>query len=174
MRIAASIALLGLVAPALAQPPGRGGGRGETVDAFVAKMMVFDKNGDGRLSRDEITDPRLLRLFERADADKDGVVTREELVALYEKENDTGRAGSRERPEGPFGGPPGGRGGPPRPGQVLPPFAEGQLDLTDDQKRQIAELQKEVDGRLDAILTADQKARLLEMRGRGPGGPPSQ
>ena len=44
--------------------------------------MAFDKNKDGKLTKDEITDPRLHRLFDRADADKDGVVTREELIAL--------------------------------------------------------------------------------------------
>jgi hypothetical protein len=172
-----SAVLLGLIAPALAQPPGRAGARGETVEGFVAKMMAFDKNGDGKLSREEVTDARLLRLFDRADANKDGIVTRDELVALYQKENvGGGRGFGGDGPPGGPGGPdrPGSRGGPPRPGQVLPPFAEGQLNLTDDQKKQIADLQKEVDSRLDAILTANQKARVREMRGRGPGGPPPQ
>jgi hypothetical protein len=170
MRIATTFAMLCLfAAPADAQPPGRGTGASESVDAFVAKIMAFDKNHDGKLTRDEITDRRLVRLFDRADANKDGVVTKEELVALYQKENDSGRAGSRERPEN---GPPS-RGGP-RPGAVLPPFAEDQMSLTDDQKKQLAELQKEVDGRLDSILTADQKSRLRDMHGRGRGGPPPE
>src|SRR5215831_3288561 len=70
---------------ASAQPP-RGGRDGATkaadAEAFVARMMAFDKNKDGKLTRDEITDERLLRLFDRADANKDGVVTKEELTAL--------------------------------------------------------------------------------------------
>ena len=59
------------------------------------------------------------------------------------------------------------------------------LKLTDDQKTQVAELQKEVDAKLAKILTADQQKQLKEMRNRrpprrddpdrpegGPGGPP--
>jgi hypothetical protein len=39
-------------------------------------MMALDKNKDGKLTRDEVTDPRLLRLFEQADTNQDGVVTK--------------------------------------------------------------------------------------------------
>ena len=157
-----------------AQPPGSGRGRADDVDSFVAKMMAFDKNKDGKLTRDEITDPRLLRLFERADTNKDGVVTQEELVALFQKENQGG-GGRGFGGDGPPGGSGGrGRGGLGRPGQVLPDIPDNQLGLTDEQKKQIADVQTEVDARLNRILTADQKARLREMRdrGRGPGGPP--
>src|SRR5262249_57873042 len=81
------------------------------------------------------------------------------------------------------GGRPGGRGpgGPPQPGQVLPPFVQEALRLTDEQKKQVAALQQEVDARLAKILTEDQQKQLKEMRppggrpgfggGRGPGGP---
>src|SRR4051812_34374693 len=62
--------------------PPSGPANTSAVDAFVARMMTYDKNKDGKLSRDEITDRRLLRLFDRADANRDGVVTREELTAL--------------------------------------------------------------------------------------------
>jgi hypothetical protein len=159
------------------------------VDAIVARLMAFDKNKDGKLTRDEITDPRLLRMFDRADANKDGVVTKDELVALAkrlvadEASNGFGRGGFGF-PGGPGG--PGGFGGPPRPGQILPPFLQEELGLSADQKKQIAELQKEVDGKLDKILTDAQKQQLKEMRprfgpprrgrrgpgGGGPDGPP--
>jgi hypothetical protein len=65
--------------------PGPGGKKGdkkggkkdvEGVEEFVKRMMAFDKNKDGKLTRDEITDKRLLRLFDRADTNKDGVVTK--------------------------------------------------------------------------------------------------
>ncbi|MGO9110538.1 MAG: EF-hand domain-containing protein [Thermoguttaceae bacterium] len=102
------------------------------VDAIVARMMAFDKNHDGKLTRDEITDPRLERLFDRADANHDGVVTKEELTALAQKmvaESSSGRGGRRGpggpgggfgpgpgRPDGGFfGGQSGGRGRGPRP-----------------------------------------------------------
>ena len=186
MRIIASLVmgcLLFTTPIAPAKPPG-GGGRGgasraDDVDGFVAKMMAFNKKKDGKLTRDEVADQRLLRIFDRADANKDGVVTREELVALFEKENQGGGRGDGpggRGPGGPGGGGPGGpggrgRGGPGQPGQVMPNFLQDQLNLTDAQKKQVADLQKDVDARLDKILTGEQKSQLKEMRGRGPGGP---
>ncbi len=91
-----------------------------------------------------------------------------------------GPGGSGERgPGGPggFGGPgrggPGGFGGPPQPGRILPPFLREQLGLSAEQKKQLDELQKEVDTKLGKILTDEQKKQLHEMRppGFGPGGP---
>ncbi|HTU93702.1 MAG TPA: PQQ-binding-like beta-propeller repeat protein [Gemmataceae bacterium] len=79
------------------------------------------------------------------------------------------------------GGPPGGRrpgaGGPGMfpgfapPAQVMPDFLQGMLQLTDEQKKQIADLQKEADGKLDKILNDEQKKQLKDMRARsrGPG-----
>ena len=52
----------------------------------MARMMAFDRNGDGKLSKDEVTDARLQSLFKRADANKDGLVTKEELTALFKKD----------------------------------------------------------------------------------------
>src|SRR3954468_21208807 len=117
-----------------AQPPDRerGGARApaDDVNGFVARMMAFDNNKDGKLTRDEITDERLLRLFDRADANKDGVVTKEELTALFEKEGraTTGsRGGPQDGPSG-FGGR--GPGGPPAGvGQVLPDRLQEELEL---------------------------------------------
>jgi hypothetical protein len=182
-----SMGLLYIAPIASAQPPGGGGGRSgasraDDVDGFVAKMMAFNMKKDGKLTRDEVTDQRLLRLFDRADANKDGVVTREELVALFEKENQGGGRGDGPGgpggpggggPGGPGGGGPGGRGrgGSGQPGQVLLAFMVDQLSLTDAQKKQVADVQKDVDAQLDKILTTEQKARLKEMRERGPGGP---
>jgi hypothetical protein len=58
------------------------------------------------------------------------------------------------------GGPgpgPGGMGGP-------IPFVQDQLKLTDEQKKQIAELQKEIDAKIEKVLTDDQKKQFKEMR----------
>ena len=74
------------------------------------------------------------------------------------------------------GGAGGGRGGFPffaPPGQVLSPFLQRRLELTDEQKKQLEELQKEADGKLAKILSEEQKKQLREMRqnvGRGMGG----
>jgi hypothetical protein len=153
-------------------------------DPLVVKMMAFNKKKDGKLTKDEVTDERLHRLFDMADTNKDGIVTKEELMALAAKlEAEYGQGGGRGGPGGPGGpggrgpGGPGGRGGfgpggPPQPGQILPPFLQERLNLTADQKKQVEELQKEVDARLGKILTDEQKKQLKEMpQGFGPGGP---
>ena len=62
---------------------------------------------------------------------------------------------------------------PSQPGQILPAFMQEQLHLTKEQKKQLAELQKEVDARLAKILTEEQKKQMKEPRrgGFGPGIP---
>src|SRR5207245_19835 len=103
-------------------PGGRGGGlsKAADVDDLVSRMLAFDQDKDGKLTRSEVADERLLRLLDRADADKDGTVTRAELTALAEKEYIGGGPGGPGGFGGPGGGPPGGFGGPPsRPGEVL-------------------------------------------------------
>jgi hypothetical protein len=73
-------------------------------------------------------------------------------------------------PGGPGAGPGGfGRG---QSGQVMSPFLQETLKLTAEQKKQVEELQKELEGKLDKILTDEQKKQLKEIRERGPGGPP--
>jgi hypothetical protein len=216
-RIVMLSTLLCAVSPALAQRAGeedKPAASPSAADALVSRLMKFDKNKDGKLTRDEITDERLLPLFERADANHDGVVTADELKALHAKEGADlgfGRRGGRGRPDletanngppgerrgppggagpdGPGGGPddpngpgdgpgrrpgglgrggPGGFGGPPQPGQILPDRLQETLKLTDDQKKQVADLQKEVDAKLAKILTEDQQRQLKEMRNRRP------
>ena len=158
-------------------PGGFGGGLSKSadVDDLVSRMMAFDQDKDGKLTRGEVTDERLLGLFDRADADKDGTVTKAELTALAEKEYVAGGGGfggpGGPPPGGPGGGP-GGFGGPPsRPGEVLSAMLQQRLGLTSAQKGQIAELQAEVESKLEKILDDDQKKQLQQMRERGSGGP---
>ncbi len=118
IKLLSMSAILFATAPVFAQrtEDGRRGATANSVDSFVAKLMAFDKNHDGKLTKDEITDDRLLPLFERADADHDGVVTVKELKALYAAESETLVA---QGPDGrDRGGPPddGGPGGPDGPG----------------------------------------------------------
>ncbi|HVA48084.1 MAG TPA: hypothetical protein VNH11_17070 [Pirellulales bacterium] len=112
IRPALVIGILSLLAGAavlLAQPPSFPGGRhrrggGDVVAASVAKMMAFDADQDGKLSKPEVTDPRLGPLFDRADADKDGSVTKDELTALFTREASSPRGGPaarRRTPRGP-------------------------------------------------------------------------
>lgn len=187
MRFATGITLILLmaVAAAWAQPPrlGSRAGDGNAAD-FIARLMVYDANRDGQLARDELTDKRLQPLFQRADANGDSLVTPVELQALYFRESaalGAGRGGPPAPNRG-FGGRPGSenggrnggpglRGGPPRPGEVLPALVQERLDLTDEQRQQVAAMQKDVDARLARILTSEQRQRLDAMRAAGPGGP---
>lgn len=124
-------------------PFGFGGPMGGGTRKVVEK---FDKDGDGRLNTEE-------RKTARESLKKD-------------------RAG------GPGGKGPGGRGGfmmpfggPPRPGQILPPPVRDQLELTDAQKKQIDELQKDIDTKVAKLLTPDQKKIMAEPFGFRMGSP---
>jgi hypothetical protein len=186
-----------------AQPPGDRQAKDNSESSIVKKMMAFNTSQDGKLTKEQVTDPRLHRLFDLADANKDGIVTREELMALAAKmdaEFGQGGAGGKGKGPGgkgekgfggakgkggpgdgdgfPGGGPGGGLpggglggfGGPPQPGQILPPFLLGQLKLTEEQKSQVEQLQKQVNAKLAEILTDKQKQMLKDMRPMGPGG----
>src|SRR5713101_1529455 len=168
---------LGLLTAATGQSPG-GSSAGPanekpkdfTNSPIVTRMMAFAKNKDGKLTKEDVTDVRLHRLFDQADTNKDGVVTKEELIALAAKLDSEsvqddgpggpgrrgprgfggpggGPGGGRGGPDGPGGPGPGGFGGPPQPGQILPSFLQDRLNLSADQKKQIDDLQKDVDGK---------------------------
>lgn len=82
-----------------------------------------------------------------------------------------GDKGGKGGPGG--GGFPGGFGGggfgPPPLGTLLPGPVADQLKMTDDQKKKVAELQKDIDAKLEKLLTADQLKQFKEMKERGPG-----
>jgi len=154
----------------------------EPRQSVVERMMAFDKNKDGKITKEEVTEERAQRVFTRADANKDGVVTKEELTALAAQEAAISGESGR-RPEG-KGGDRGreGKGGDfdkgrfmrPTPGQILSPFMQESLHLSDDQKKQLADLQKQVDSKLQSILTNEQKHRLHDMREGGRDGRPGE
>src|SRR5262249_55594170 len=61
-------------------------------------------------------------------------------------------------------------GGPPTLADVLPPLFQFFLDLAPEQKTKLDATQKEVVGKLEAILDASQRRRLLERRAAAPMG----
>ena len=180
--------------PAIRQEPGAAAKTKRSgSDDLVSRMMQFDRNKDGELTKDEVTDSRLKRLFDRADADHDGVVTKKELTALAASEPAAGGGGFGPGGFGPggFGGPGGGPRmgmGPPRPGEILPAMLRDRLELTAEQSQQVDALQKEVDaqarehphGRPGESAQGDAGSRPGRLRpapggppgGFGPGGPP--
>ena len=94
---------------------GRAGGPGEArgpeASDLVKTLMTFDANGDGKLARTEVPE-RMQGLFDRADTNKDGVLTSDELTKLADAQQQSAAQGER-RGEFGRGGPggPGGRGG---------------------------------------------------------------
>ena len=59
------------------------------------------------------------------------------------------------------------------PGKIMPPHVRDALNLTEEQQKQIGELEKEVRTKLLNILTGEQKTRLKELNDKGPKGPPN-
>jgi hypothetical protein len=63
----------------------------------------------------------------------------------------------------------------PRPGQIMSPVAGDMMGISPEQRKQLDEVQKDIDARLDKLFTADQKKQAAEWP-RGPdagGGGPS-
>lgn len=180
-------------AAAIAQPPGpapggfggQGGRGGPMMDpaAMLQKLMSLDANNDGRLTKEEIKDPRLAPLLTQMDANQDGAVSKEELTTFFQQAAQAGGFGGQGAgPGGPpgFGGPgPGGfgqggqgaPGGPPSEFSAVSPNGElvtspmrAALGLTEAQKKKLDALQKDFDSRLAKILTAEQLEELRELR----------
>ena len=90
------------------------GGRGLSVDQIVERIMSFDKNGDGKVTKEELPE-RMQHLIEKGDTNKDGALDKEEIKKLA---TELARDGSfrgfdgRGRPGDGFGPGRGGRGRP--------------------------------------------------------------
>jgi len=118
---------------------GRGGGATDSVEETVKTLMAFDANSDGRLQKSEVPE-RMQGVFERGDANKDDILTADELRA-------TARAQSQQTAERGRGGEGGrGRGGP---GMIDPIFAV--LDSNHDNAIDSAE----IDGAPAALKALD-------------------
>jgi Ca2+-binding EF-hand superfamily protein len=154
---------------------GRGrGGRGReeegpqgsnAVEEAIKTYLSFDRNNDGKLVRDEVPE-RMQGIFDRADADKDGVLTADELRAMARAQQ-AASGGGRE--EGPGRGGRDGRGGA---GMRDPIFAA--LDTDHDNAISVEEIAnapaalKALDRNQDGKLTEDElRPNFGPGRGRG-------
>jgi hypothetical protein len=126
-------------APAPVNARGRRGpgNRGLSVDEIVERILSFDKNKDGKVSKEELPE-RMQDLITKGDTNKDGALDKEEIKNLATELAREGRFGGFFGAPGPGGGFAGGfrgRGpaGPFPPGNVAE-RALSDLRLTDKQK----------------------------------------
>jgi hypothetical protein len=164
LAFTATLALT-LIGIGAAQPPpggqdkfGKKGGKkggGLTADAIVDRIMSFDKNNTGKVTKDDLPE-RLQYLIEQGDTNKDGALDREEIRALAEKLAQ--------------GGPPDGfgKGGPDGfgKGKKGPPFGKGfggpgAIAAVD---QRLADLEE----RLESMLQEVKDLRTM-MKKKGPG-----
>ncbi len=173
---------------------GRGEGRGEgegggdeppspapTAEELTATLMVFDKNHNGQLEKDEVPE-RMQGLFERGDTNHDGVLTRDEIAKLAEANRQQAGGGGRAGGDG-RGGDGRGRGGP---GGAFGGRGPGQFDLafnaldtnhdgeiSADEIDRAATSLKTLDKNGDGRITVDEVTPDFGRGGfgRGPGGP---
>ncbi len=145
---------------------GPGGPQGGGPDEMVKTIMAFDKNGDGKISKEELPE-RMQGMFDRADTDKDGFLSKDEITKLA-----AARAGN-----GPQGGPdgeregrgPGGPGG--RPDAVfaaLDTNNDGVISA-DEIKASVVSLAK-LDKNGDGKITEDEVRPQMPMGRGGPRG----
>ena len=128
------------------QGRGTAGGRGFDPEAMVARMMEQDKNKDGKLAKDEVSE-RMQGMIERADRDNDGVASKDELAASFRRPMGGfggGQAGGQAGGRGGFGGP-----------QNAERFVDRALEFDADK---------------DGKLSKEELTKWAEQMGRGFGG----
>ncbi|TWT71365.1 hypothetical protein Pan14r_36750 [Crateriforma conspicua] len=178
LKVFAISGLLVFPIVASAQPPGRGGPPGMGGPGF--------QNGGPMEMRSQPSIEVLILLFDQADLNRDGCLTKSELNrTMRSRSNPFAMGGAAGRPpnmppEGMRPDRPGADGpvmppGPAsKPGEVVSEDAADSLDLNPRQSRQLKLLQAEVDRRLAAILTDEQELSLKNYRPPHPPGQPPQ
>ena len=87
-----------------------GGADGEGVGDLLARLLKLDKNKDGKIDKDDEVGARFLPIIEKADTNKDGAASKEEIEEYVKKSQPAPMGREDGRPMGREGGRPG-RGG---------------------------------------------------------------
>jgi Spy/CpxP family protein refolding chaperone len=144
---------------------GFGGGRGLTADQIVERIMSFDRNGDGKITKDELPE-RMQDLIARGDTNKDGALDKDEIKKLAadpaRDRSFPGFAGRGIAGGGFFAGTGGGFGGVAGfgPGGVERALAD--LKLSDKQKEEKAEAVVKANQEKVRKLLEESRADLLK------------
>lgn len=91
----------------------QGGGRPDPAE-MVERLMAFDKNGDGKLAKDELSE-RMQGMIARADTNGDGFASKDELTRLAGQGGGGRPTGGNRGGQRPGGGESGGKVQPRRP-----------------------------------------------------------
>ncbi|MEO7891964.1 MAG: hypothetical protein ABIW19_18360 [Vicinamibacterales bacterium] len=153
---------------------GRGGGEvvpgerdfavplsGPTADELLATLMAWDKNKDGKLTKDEVPE-RQQGIFDRGDTDKNSVLDAAELRKLT-----ADQAAAPPAPPAPRGGGRGGFGGDAATAAL---DADRNGEISADEMANAATTLKTLDKNGDGVITEDE-VRPAPGGGRGPGAP---
>jgi len=137
--------------------PGGRGGRGVSDNDLVERVMAYDKNKTGKVTKEDLPE-RMQHLVDMGDTNKDGALDREELKALAARMNRDGGPGPGRGPGGR------GPGGPPAP----PEAARRALDDLELTGAQLDFVRYVVNANLDATRTQMDQMRdelLEQMKG---------
>lgn len=149
-------------------PRGEGGPGGPPAGGaaeMVKTIMAFDKNGDGKISKEELPE-RMQGMFDRADTDKDGFLSKDEITKLAGARAGTGPQGGPEREGRGPGGRPGGR--PDAVFAALDTNNDGVISA-DEIKASVISLAK-LDKNGDGKITEDEVRPQMPMGRGGPRG----
>ena len=168
---------LGLIAGdgSLAQPPGKkkgdGGdkfgkkGKGNiTVDMIVDRIMAFDKNNTGKITKDDLPE-RMQHLIAMGDTNKDGALDKDEVKELATTLEALVGLFNTGGPGGPGGGKGFGKGGGPKgpPGAGLQEILE-DLGLKGDSKEKATALVTDFQEKTKKAMDAARDELFVQMK----------